>query len=70
MISMNCETPLGPSQYIQLTEFMKLSLTFQKWIAYISVFIYIVDSIVAGLIFEQVIIATLVYQRISYVWNK
>lgn len=49
---------------------MKLSLTFQKWIAYISVFIYIMDSIVGGLIFEQTTIATLVHKRISYVWNK
>lgn len=67
---MNCEIPLGPSQYTQLTESMKLCLTSQKRIAYISVFFCIVDSIVGGSIFEQTAIATLVYKRISHVWNK
>lgn len=64
---MNCEIPLGPSQYTQLTESMKLCLTSQKWIAYISVFFRIVDSIVGGSIFEQTAIATLAYKRISHV---
>lgn len=60
---MNCEIPLGPSRYIQLTGSMKLCLIFQKWTAYISVFICIVDSIVRGSIFEQTAIAAWVYRK-------